>query len=285
MKQSRPITLLFVLIFMMSTGYAGEPSDTNGNAYSILSPSRSTEMVSKFVSPIASAWQDSTNLTREQQLAKLPGYKLPKKALFFSAVIPGTGELYAKSYWKAAAFFLIEASAWTYYGVYTKKGQDKESEYEDFADENWDPLKWKSWYENVPDEYKSSFTHASHMVDLLDEGSKTQQYYEMIGKYAEFVSGWEGARNDLTYEELLEYRRNECQIADDYMTMRAESNDLFDKAKTGTTIAMLNHLFSAIDAAWTAKRHNNSLIKTSLRIEQIYYADHLQPVLSLKMKW
>jgi len=285
MKQLHSITLSFVLILMMSAGHASEPSDSYGSTYFYLSPSRSTEMVSKFVSPIASAWQDSSNLTREQQLSKLPGYKLPKKALFFSAVIPGAGELYAKSYWKAAAFFLIEVSAWTYYGVYTKKGQDKENEYEDFADEKWDPLKWQSWYENVPEEYKSSFTHASHMVELLEDESKTQQYYEMIGKYAEFVAGWEGARDDLTYEELLEYRRNECEIADDYMTMRAESNDLFDKAKTGTTIAMLNHLFSAIDAAWTAKRHNNTLIKTSLRIEQIYYADHLQPVLSLKMKW
>lgn len=284
MKHLRPFTILFALIFIVSAGFAGGPSDGKKDSNSFLTLSKNTEMVSKYFNPVNSTMQDSSNLSREQQLSKMPGYKLPKKALFFSAVIPGAGELYAKSYLKAAAFFLIEVGAWTYYGTYTKKANDKEDEYETFADVNWDSQKWMSWYENVPEEYKTSFTHASHMLELIDEGRKTQQYYEMIGKYAEFVSGWEGARIDLTYEELLEYR-NDFTLADDYMSMRAESNDLFDKAKTGTTIAMLNHLFSAIDAAWTAKKHNNTLIKTSLRIEQIYYADHMQPVLTLKLKW
>lgn len=284
MKLRHPFTILFAFIIFVSACYAGDPSDGNEYTNSFLTRSKSTEMVAKYFNPVNSSMQDTSNLTREQQLAKLPGYKLPKKALFFSALIPGAGELYAKSYLKAAAFFLLEVGAWTYYGVYTKKANDKEDEYEAFADEKWDPQKWQSWYENVPEEYKTSFTHASHMLELIEEGRKTQQYYEMIGKYAEFVSGWEGADTDLTYEDLLEYREN-FELADGYMTMRAESNDLFDKAKTGTTIAMLNHLFSAIDAAWTAKKHNNSLVKTTLRFEQIYYADHMQPVLSLKIKW
>ena len=77
----------------------------------------------------------------------------------------------------------------------------------------------------------------------------------------------------------------EVFAGDDYMDMRAESNDLFAKARTGTTIAMINHLLSAIDAAWTAKIHNNRMLKTSMRIEQIYYANHSQPVLSLKFSW
>jgi hypothetical protein len=69
------------------------------------------------------------------------------------------------------------------------------------------------------------------------------------------------------------------------MDMRAKSNDLYAMARTGTTIAMINHLLSAIDAAWSAKLHNNRLLKTSMRIEQIHYVDHVVPVFSLKFNW
>jgi len=239
-----------------------------------------------YFNPLSQSYQDTTAvMTREQQLSMLPGYKLPKKALLLSALMPGAGELYVNSYIKAAAFFVVEASAWTFYGIYTKKGNEKEDEYEAYADELWDPEKWKSWYNGIPEDDQKSFTHTEHMMELLNEGKKTQQYYEMIGKYAEFVSGWQGTRNNLTFGELMDYRKNEVPIADDYMDMRAESNDLFAKARTGTTIAMINHLLSAIDAAWTAKIHNNRLLKTSMRIEQIYYVDHSQPVFSLKFNW
>ena len=269
---------------------AGDLAPKNNNyPYSYLTPSKSTELTRDYFNPInqnpSFAFQDS--LTKEQQLSRLPGYKLPKRALVFSALIPGAGELYAKSYIKAATFFLVEVGAWTFYGMYTKKGNDKEDEYQAFATEKWDQDKWKSWYESAPQELKDRFTHAKNMAELITNQKKTQQYYEMIGKYSEFVVGWEGVPRDLEYDfdKIIDYRKNNCEIADGYMKDRAKTNDLFSTARTGTTIAMLNHLLSAIDAAWTAKRHNNQLVNTSLRFEQIYYVDHLQPVLSLKIQW
>jgi hypothetical protein len=243
-------------------------------------------LATTYFNPLLKSNQDTTTVvTREQQLAMLPGYKLPKKALLFSALIPGSGELYVNSYLKAAAFFLVEAGAWTFYGLYTKKGNEQTDKFETYADLYWNPEKWKSWYNGIDPAKQEQFTHASHMLELLDEGKKTQQYYEMIGKYAEFVVGWEGARNDLIYEELIEYRQTEVPLADEYMDMRAKSNDLYAMARTGTTIAMINHLLSAIDAAWSAKLHNNRLLKTSMRIEQIQYVNHAVPVFSLKFNW
>lgn len=252
-------------------------------------PSPAAELSAHYFQPIHDltglAFQDS--LTREQQLAKLPGYKLPKRALFLSALIPGAGELYADSYLKAAAFFMVEVSAWTFYAVYNQKGKDKEKEFQQFADENWDPMAWLAWYDSAPKELQDRFTHASHMVELINQNKKTQQYYEMIGKYSEFVVGWKGVPRDLEhdFDKIIDYRKNNCQIADDYMKQRAKSNDLYATARTGTTIAMLNHLLSAIDAAWTAKQHNNRLVKTALRFEQIEFANQLQPFLSLKIQW
>ncbi|HDP99526.1 MAG TPA: hypothetical protein ENN22_10150 [bacterium] len=286
MKRHLLLTIFFVS-FIVSTMAHGRDLFDNGALpkNSLLTPSKTTLLTATYFNPISQTAQDSVKLSREQQLSKLPGYKLPKKALFFSAVIPGAGELFVGSYWKAAAFFLAEVGAWTYYGVNHKKGKDKEDEYEVFADDYWNPDKWLSWYNGLDDNTKNTFTHAGHMLDLLNEGKRTQQYYEMIGKYSEFVVGWEGARTDLTLDELLEYRKNEIPIADDYMEMRAESNDLLRRARTGTTIAMINHLLSAIDAAWTAKIHNNRLLKTALKMEQIHFDNYIQPVLTLKMEW
>lgn len=293
MKKLFILTFSLLCCFLFATSNAKDNETESKYQGLYLKPSKLSQLSAEYFSPLnqnSLTFQDS--LSREQQLAQIPGYKLPKRALFFSAVIPGAGELYAKSYLKAAAFFLVEVGAWTFYGVYNKKGNDKEGEYQAYADEKWNPRKWYNWYSNIDSTTQGLMTHAGHMVELLEplltsEGNanKTQQYYEMIGKYAEFSAGWEGARDDLIYDELLQYRANELAIADDYMKIRADSNDLFDKAKTGTTIAMLNHLLSAIDAAWTAKRHNNKLLEARLEVEQIYYANHLQPVLSLKIRW
>ncbi len=287
MKKYFIFSICFLFFVFGTNSYSGDLFDknvANGNSY--FSPPKRSQLMTAYFNPLSQSYQDTTAvMTREQQLSMLPGYKLPKKALLLSALMPGAGELYVNSYIKAAAFFVVEASAWTFYGIYTKKGNEKEDEYEAYADELWDPEKWKSWYNGIPEDDQKSFTHTEHMMELLNEGKKTQQYYEMIGKYAEFVSGWQGTRNNLTFGELMDYRKNEVPIADDYMDMRAESNDLFAKARTGTTIAMINHLLSAIDAAWTAKIHNNRLLKTSMRIEQIYYVDHSQPVFSLKFNW
>jgi hypothetical protein len=286
------MTLIFVGLFV-SSGYTGDNSEHKDCMNPYLTLSKSTELSARYLKPMtlmsSLTLQDTT---REQRLAQMPGYKLPKRALFFSALIPGAGELYAKSYLKAAGFFAVEVAAWAFYGTYNQKGKDKEDEFQDYADEKWDPKKWYNWYINIDSTKRDLMTHASHMQELVlpfikgeGDANKTQQYYEMIGKYAEFVVGWEGTRNDVLYEDLLQYRREEVQIADDYMKMRAKSNDLYEKARTGTTIVMLNHLLSAIDAAWSAKIHNNRLLEAKLEVNQIYYADHLQPVLSLKLSW
>ena len=294
MKRQLILLSFFLLVLSVTGAKAGDLINGQPSTQAYFAPSKMTSVMATYFSPLQQTQQDSTSpLSREQQLAKLPGYKLPKKALFFSAMVPGAGELFVGSKLKAAAFFLIEVGAWTYYGVYHKKGSEKEDEFQDYADTYWDPLKWKNWFETegvnlIELAGEDKYTHANAMLEYIEQGKKTQQYYEMIGKYSEFVVGWEGVDPNISftsYEEMAEYRETQCIVADKYMDMRDESNDLFATARKGITIAMLNHLFSAIDAAWTAKIHNNRLLKTSLRMEQIYYVDRMEPVLTLKFNW
>ncbi|MBD3287912.1 hypothetical protein GF337_03840 [candidate division KSB1 bacterium] len=223
----------------------------------------------------ASAQRDTAALTA---LHNHPDYILPKKVLLFSAIIPGAGELFAGSYLKSALFFGIEVGAWAMYAYYNKQGNEKEDEFEAYADTYWDESKWVQWYGGLTDEEQDVFSH-----ELPEE--KTQQYYEMIGKYNQFLVGWDEVPIDLTTTEIHE-PENTSPLREEYMDMRDESNQLFKRATSGIYIAMFNHVLSAIDAAWTAKRHNSKLvIETSLRMENKYFNNHNHQMLSLRVKW
>ncbi len=51
--------------------------------------------------------------------------KSPWLGAIFSVIIPGAGEVYAGSYWKAGIFVAIEAAVITTAVIYNKKGNDK----------------------------------------------------------------------------------------------------------------------------------------------------------------
>ena len=180
------------------------------------SPSRSIELDKSMVFALdydqESGAVSSTNF-EEKRLN-------PGKALLLSALIPGTGELYIASnsengtwnYIKSALFFTAEMGFW--YGAisYAMRGQDQEDKYEAYADKRWNEDVYQAWefykaksedgsegvYEHDFETWQAEdweekrkylpnyFTH-----ELPD--SRTQQYYEMIGKYLlQFGAGWLG---------------------------------------------------------------------------------------------
>ena len=72
-----------------------------------------------------------------------------------------------------------------------------------FADAQWDPLSYLVWRSSTISR-NSSITHAlpcsTYIVvegnlDNCDR-SEVQQYYELIGKYDQFVSGWYDVQDD-----------------------------------------------------------------------------------------
>jgi len=288
-------TSCLLFCFLFTNSYAGDFDNKSKYEGMVLQPSTMNQIAAKYFNPLSYnrsfTFQDT--LTREQQLAQLPGYKLPKRALFFSAVIPGAGELYTKSYIKAGAFFLAEVASWMLYGTYTNKGKDEEKKYQEFADVHWSPDVWQQWLQNYTQEVDDA--HASTMEKYLggDKSATTkQQFYEMIGKYPAFYAGWDFVEyeknqdffDNITLDSLSSIQENSSEIGE-YMDMRDKSNKFLRIARTATNYIIINHILSAIDAAWTAKRHNNKLLEASLKVEQIFYVDHLQPVLSLKIRW
>ncbi len=174
-------TCCILICFAFSNSFAGDIVKEGNNESQYFKPTHLTELSATYFNPLNSLTYQDT-LTKEQQLAQMPGYKLPKRALFFSALIPGAGELYAKSYIKAGAFFLAEVAAWTIYGSYTNKGKDEEKKYQAYADAHWDPEVWKQWKQNYT--YSLDDAHASTMEKYLSgEGQKVlTPFYGSKGK-------------------------------------------------------------------------------------------------------
>ena len=101
-------------------------------------------------------------------------------------------------------------------------------------------------YTNVCDTFAywssddKQWVHFSHH---LEEG-RTQQYYEMIGKYEQFSYGWDD------YMEFFSLSR------ETYLDMRHDANDLLNKATYSAMFSLVNHILSAFDAAISVKRYH-----------------------------
>jgi hypothetical protein len=219
-----------------------------------------------------------------------------KKALLMSAVLPGSGEIYAGSYLKGAAFLALEAAGWTAWAVYRGKGQDLEDEFHVYADTYWSEEDYWDWIyhhaakdpeftgagrgdiESLRDWEHDNFSHGLHR-------QKDQQYYEMIGKYDQFQYGWDDFDKDLIDKNVKEMKSLRTDRRLDYEEKRDDSNRAFKTATTGMTLVLLNHIASALDAAFTVRRYNNRIVTASFNVEPKRIDTSLYSCVTLQLKW
>lgn len=207
------------------------------------------------------------------------------RALLYSLVIPGTGEIYCNSYVKAAIMLGLEATFWTMYSVYNHKGDKKTTEFQNFADQHWHKELFLQWL-SIAD------TISVPPVEHLPE-TKDQQYYEMIGKYNWFLTGWDdfnGNRNDPDPTHLSQHYCDSLGIGsahrEIYLDMRADANNFYKTAKYFIGASILNHVVSALDAAWTAKRQNDRLYKhfTDMHLHSGFAIKSGSPTVEMKLE-
>jgi hypothetical protein len=208
------------------------------------------------------------------------------KAFLLSAVIPGAGEFYNKSFLKGLAFLGVEAGAWAVYAIYTKSGNEKTDEFENYADSHWSEDKyWRSIAEDArkngqvidPNDRRSLRDYElAHFSHFLPE-TPNQTYYENIGKYDQFNAGWDDSISG-------EARKRDSANRGLYTRMRKKANDQFKIATYGTSVVLINHVISALDAAYTTYRFNRE-IKASMGMEMQRYDQELVPALAMKMSW
>ena len=196
--------------------------------------------------------------------------KSPRRAFLLSLLLPGAGEFYAGSKKKAAIFFGIEAVAVGLYFSSNGKGNDVEDEFRAVADAHWDVEAYLAWRSTTRAIRNNSFTHAlpcsSYVETYLETGkfsgcssSEVQQYYELLGKYDQFVAGWDDLQDERTgnpvtaYTEIDSVENVVSELRFDYEVRRDDSNKYLKRATNISGLLLVNHVISAIDAARTAR--------------------------------
>ncbi len=237
---------------------------------------------------------------------KISGFK----AALYSAVVPGAGQFYTESYWRAAMYATLEVAIWTTYFIYDAKGADKDKQMRRFGDTHWSESKyWTRLYnlavttgENVPQNVVWTTDNQGYNVienykqivgglRLLEHdlefshslpSTKTQQYYEMIYKYPEqFANGWDDAILDYGYAA------NGSDIparATNYRYLRNLTEEYYDAATAATWAAILNHVISAMDAALAAKAYNESL-SMKFTVQNKYLPTEKVKMYGLQFTW
>ena len=238
-------------------------------------------------------------LSKNSMADDLPSKKSPVLSGVLSALIPGAGQIYNEDYWIAAAFVVVEAALVTTAVVYDNKGDDQTTYFENYADDytnpdhNWSVVKYAQWLNDFhdgtidinPDESLPPWERVDwNQLNDAEIGSHhlapygEQQYYEMIGKYHQFASGW----NDFNPNQSSTDPISSNFLY--YSDLRGQANDYYNTASTAIVGIYINHLLAAAEAVWGANRFNDK-IAINLRVEPYNFASGTELVPTLKMKF
>lgn len=202
--------------------------------------------------------------------------KSPMKAFLMSLAVPGAGQWYYGSKTKAAAFVGVEAASWLFHIKYHSDGDDLTDQFIAFNQTYWSQTTYEDYlvaaygvdYDSTRDD---DVLHEKEISHHLPE-TRTQQFYEMTGKYDQFAWGWNDAtRNGMDFSEAdSSFSDSALRIAGGstvpqsanrikYNTMRGDANNKYDKATKVLFVVMANHLASAFEALISTKKLNKKL--------------------------
>ncbi|MGB9696924.1 MAG: hypothetical protein ACP5P3_06080 [Ignavibacteria bacterium] len=229
---------------------------------------------------------DST-LKSPSDTIKTGNKKSPILGAVLSGIIPGAGQFYAKKYLKSAIFFAVEAGLWVAYAIFEKKGDEQTDNFQRYADANWSMKKYGQWLkeQGFPKasgiDTSQNFVILRQQINYCEEDNFShqlpppgeQQYYEVIGKYRNYMIGWSQVFG-ITKDNYITVPIPP-QI-DWYMNERQRANDYYNRGSITLSVIILNHLLSAADGVLSVNSYNNNItIKTAASIRSLYsYKDN-----------
>lgn len=177
----------------------------------------------------------------------------------FSAVVPGAGEISMGYYKRGIALVVAEAVAWTGYAVNHKNGTDKRHEYEAFADRYWSESKWiqdhpcnveqfgdgQRTLENL--ELCGQASSGSGLwpgyIPFVPKSVDKQHYYENLGKYDWYISGWQD------WDPNANPYAHQTALRTQYRDMRVQSNRELDHSDAFLWVSVAARAFSLVETA------------------------------------
>ena len=272
--------LLFVLFTLYISGLIfGQSKEKNtiltGNLFS-----DSKMLLTKF---------NEENITSEFEASQR---KSPIKSALLSLVIPGAGQFSNGDYWLSAIFIVAEAAFITTAVIYNNKGNNQTNYFQNYANQHWSVKTYAQWTLNHLQYLNSALDPANYHVfdingnvvwselnrletDIGDGYSHNlprpgdQQYYELIGKYPQYSHGWDDANQTDTDFHILS---SEFLY---YSDQRGEANDLYRVSARAVALIYINHIVSALEAAWGAARFNKNL-SVNMRVKAINLAYRIE---------
>ncbi len=215
---------------------------------------------------------EPASASSETKPDKIPGYKSPGQAFLLSLAVPGLGQYYYGSKVKSAAFIGVEAAAWFLHINWHGKGEELTDNFEAFNRAHWLQNRYEDYLfieYGVRDDEDTSI-HAPEVSHNLPD-TRTQQYYEMTGKYDQFAWGWDDAilYDSITYPwgttpppaitglSYAPYSINRLN----YEIMRDNANKKLDNANKMLMVALANHVIAAVEAFISTKSINKTVKK------------------------
>jgi hypothetical protein len=174
--------------------------------------------------------------------------------LLYSALVPGLGELSMGYEKRGIALMAAEVVAWTGYFVNHADGMDERDAYEAFADAHWEYNKWlydhpctpsDSTLESVEECGRASSGSGDWpgYIPWVSKEEDKQHYYENIGKYDWYISGW------TDWDETAFPYSRQTDLRTQYREMRQKSNDSLDAANSFVWVSVAARAFSLAETA------------------------------------
>jgi len=223
----------------------------------------------------------------------------PLKPMIASVAIPGLGQYLNKSpWWKTALFVGVEIAGIAGYISWNNEGDDVTKKYENWADEHWDMNSWVNGSAILLSDINSNgypevndvrIDGSHHILLQMIEGSyissdifatnpnfeykielRDWDFYEGIGKYDQFVAGWDDANDwEIVYKNITGGEDElivMTQHKQHYLELRNDSNVFYKNAKFAASAILFNHIFSALDALWSGNKNRELSYKLDVSI-------------------
>jgi len=175
--------------------------------------------------------------------------------LLYSTLIPGLGELTMGYEKRGIALMAAEVVAWTGYYKNHNDGMDERAAYEAYADQHWTEAKWISDFPNLCNNPQTvqdieecgqassgSGAWPGYIPYITKEQDK-QHYYENLGKYDWYISGWDD------WDSTADPYKHDTDHRTTYRSMRQASNNSLDDADAFVWVSVAARAFSIAETA------------------------------------
>jgi hypothetical protein len=195
----------------------------------------------------------------------------PAIPMLMSLVLPGAGEIYL-GHERGFLQIALDAASWYGAAYNASQGDDKKDEYYAFADAHWFLEKLDAAYDSsYLDRPDANFDYAdvvgvgteyfgydgyTNIPLWVSEAADRREYYENLGKWEQFVFGWDDFTDPRTFldTDVIDIQNlgdpRTSANRETYRDLRQESNDYYAKRDRFIYLSIAFRVFSVLQVAY-----------------------------------